>query len=82
MWMSLKIRQESIYKAILKGNSNFEIYVRFILSAVTSKLAVSRFRLLIDKDIFIMGSINNSCCKHLFYYLQLSENSNQQSKLL
>lgn len=45
-------------------------------------VAALGIRLLIDENIFAVGSINNSCHKHLFYYLQSSEDNSQQSKSL
>lgn len=67
---------------MLKGNLNFKIKVRFILFVAASKVAALRFSLLINENIFATVSINNSHCKHLFWYLQLSEDNSQQNKFL
>lgn len=75
IWMLLKIRQELIYQVISKGNPNFKIQVKFTLSALVSKVAPLGFGLFIDKDIFAIGSINNSYYKYLFCYLQLDKDN-------
>lgn len=40
-----------------------------------SKVVVSGFGLLVDKNLLV--DFIDNCCEHLFYYLQLGEDSSQ-----
>lgn len=62
---------------MLTGNPNLEIQVKFTLSRAASKIAILGFGLCIDKDIFAVYFIDDSCCEHLLYYLQLREDNSQ-----
>lgn len=46
------------------------------VNAAAFKVVVLGFGLLIDKDIFAIDLFDNSCYKHLFYYLQLGKDIN------
>lgn len=43
----------------------------------TSKVVVLELKSFIDKDIFVIGFIDNNYCKYLFYYLKLDKDSRQ-----
>ena len=49
--------------------------VKFTLSIMAYKKMMLGFELLIDKNIFAVNSVNDSYCKYIFCYLQLSEDS-------
>lgn len=66
----------------LKDNPNFKIQIRFTFSMTALKIAELRFGLLVDKNIFAIGFIDDNCCEYLFCYLQLGEDNNKQNKPL